>query len=72
MTETIKFSIEGMTCDGCRRRAERVLAKVDGVSSATVSLDAREATVVAPASLATALTEAITNAGFKPGAARIG
>lgn len=71
MNKTITFSIEGMTCDGCRRRAERVLAKVEGVAAASVSLEAKAATVVAPESLAPALTEAISKAGFKPGTAQV-
>lgn len=43
MTHT--YSIAGMTCNGCRAHVEKILSNVDGVSSATVDLEKKEATI---------------------------
>ncbi|MCJ1323561.1 Cytosolic copper metallochaperone [Thelotrema lepadinum] len=43
---TYKFDIE-MNCSGCSGAIERVLKKMDGVKSYTVSLDSQSADVVA-------------------------
>ena len=43
---TYKFNIT-MTCGGCSGAVDRVLKKLDGVKSYTVSLDSQTATVVA-------------------------
>lgn len=43
MTHT--YSIEGMTCNGCRSHVEKALSNVEGVSSASVNLDKKEATI---------------------------
>lgn len=40
------MGVEGMTCNGCSSRLERVLQKAEGVQSATVSLDDKRATIV--------------------------
>ncbi|PGH17034.1 hypothetical protein AJ79_01418 [Helicocarpus griseus UAMH5409] len=45
-----KFNIS-MSCGGCSGAVERVLKKLDGVKSYTVSLDSQTATVVADPSL---------------------
>ncbi|HRT82655.1 MAG TPA: heavy metal-associated domain-containing protein, partial [Oscillospiraceae bacterium] len=44
MAENIKktVNIEGMTCAACSARIEKVLGKMDGVSSATVNLAAEK------------------------------
>ena len=42
-TKTLK--IEGMTCGGCVASVQRVLAALDGVERADVSLEKKEATV---------------------------
>ncbi|MCL8008667.1 heavy metal translocating P-type ATPase [Gelidibacter japonicus] len=39
------YSIEGMTCDGCRSHVEKALSNVEGVSSASVNLEKKEATI---------------------------
>ncbi len=44
MTET-KLKIEGMSCGHCVRRVEKALTSIDGVESAKVSLEDKEATV---------------------------
>ncbi|HUH29353.1 heavy metal translocating P-type ATPase [Gelidibacter sp.] len=39
------YSIEGMTCTGCRSHVEKILSKVEGVSNANVNLEKKEATI---------------------------
>lgn len=39
------YKIIGMTCNGCRKHVEEILSKVDGVSSATVNLENKEAVI---------------------------
>jgi len=48
---TIKLHIGGMTCNGCRGRAEKALQAVEGVESASVDLASESAHVVGTASL---------------------
>ena len=43
--ETTTFGVTGMACAACVRRIEKSLAKVDGVSSASVNLATEQATV---------------------------
>ncbi len=45
--QTLSFDVSGMTCGGCTGSVQRVLAKLDGVSHAEVSLHPGLATVVA-------------------------
>lgn len=40
-----KYSIQGMTCDGCRKHVEKTLNQVEGVSHAKVDLEQKEALV---------------------------
>lgn len=44
MIKTI-YHIDGMTCNGCKAQVTQKLVQVDGVQSATVSLEAKEAIV---------------------------
>lgn len=39
------YQIHGMTCNGCRTHVENTLAKVEGVSNASVNLEKEEATI---------------------------
>ncbi len=39
------YHIHGMTCNGCRTHVEKTLAKVEGVSDASVNLEKAEATI---------------------------
>src|SRR5690606_4910698 len=39
------YSIQGMTCNGCRSHVEKTLSEVEGVSSATVLLEEKEAII---------------------------
>jgi len=41
------LNIEGMTCGGCVRSVEKALARVEGLTSATVDLAAGKAVVEA-------------------------
>src|SRR5258708_15460337 len=62
---SIELAISGMTCASCARRVERSLAKVPGVTRASVNLATERATVsydVANASLAE-LVGAVARAG---------
>lgn len=40
-----KYIVEGMTCDGCKSHVEKTLSEIDGVESAIVDLESKEATV---------------------------
>lgn len=56
----VTINIDGMTCQGCAKRVAKALQEVPGVAEATVSLEARSATVststpVEPALLAAAV-----------------
>jgi hypothetical protein len=42
-----QFAIEGMTCQGCADTIRAAVAKIPGVQSVDVSLEARKTTVVA-------------------------
>ncbi|MES2642466.1 MAG: heavy metal translocating P-type ATPase [Myxococcota bacterium] len=61
----VTFPVEGMTCASCSARIEKVLAKVPGVTTATVNLATAKATVEGEATWG-ALFEAIEKAGYKP------
>lgn len=59
------LKIEGMTCGGCVRSVEKALARVDGLTSATVDLAAGEAVVEAEAGVDPArFVAAVEDAGY--------
>src|SRR5207249_3562986 len=61
--------IEGMTCASCVRRVEKALARVPGVTEASVNLATEKARVLAdPSVTADQLTAAVEKAGYKVGA----
>ena len=63
-TDTMKtLSVDGMTCNGCVGRLQKVLQRLDGVTEAIVTLEPGEAKVDGNVTLATLVT-AIENAGF--------
>jgi copper chaperone len=65
--ETVKLTVNGMTCGGCVRSVTNVLTQVPGVKGATVSLERKEAEVTfdpAVASIAQ-LKTAVEDAGFE-------
>ena len=64
--QTVKLKVNGMTCFSCPYQVESALKRVDGVITASASLDTREAEVTFDSAVTNiaALTEATTNAGF--------
>ncbi len=59
------INIDGMSCGHCKLRVENVLMSIDGVESAEVSLDDKNAVVQASKTISNAvLEEAILDAGF--------
>ncbi|TGN99301.1 heavy metal translocating P-type ATPase [Burkholderia sp. USMB20] len=62
---TIELDIDGMTCASCVSRVEKALAKVPGVTRATVNLATERATIDAAADVsASQLTDAVRQAGY--------
>ncbi|KWF33562.1 copper-transporting ATPase [Burkholderia pseudomultivorans] len=62
---TIELDIDGMTCASCVSRVEKALAKVPGVTHASVNLATERATVEAAADVTAArLAEAVKHAGY--------
>jgi Cu+-exporting ATPase len=64
--EGLTLLINGMTCASCVRRVEKALAKVEGVSTASVNLATEKASVTFDPSLASIadLTHAVEAAGY--------
>ncbi|UXU92209.1 heavy metal translocating P-type ATPase [Burkholderia sp. S-53] len=64
-TATIELDIDGMTCASCVSRVEKALAKVPGVTRASVNLATERATVDATAGVsASQLVDAVKQAGY--------
>ena len=65
--ETATLKVNGMTCTGCVNSVRKVLAAIDGVQSAEVSLEKGEATVVYDAARAqpAQFKRAVEDAGFE-------
>jgi copper chaperone len=65
--ETVRISIEGMTCTGCVNSVSRVLGALPGVAQADVSLTkARAKVTYDPAQTSVdAMKQAIERAGYK-------
>ena len=63
----IKLKIEGMHCTGCSSRLEKVLNNTDGVESAAVSFEEKQAIIKYNESQINIeqIKEAIQDAGFK-------
>ena len=62
---SIELDIDGMTCASCVSRVEKALAKVPGVTRASVNLATERATVdAAPDVTAVQLAEAVKQAGY--------
>uniref|UniRef100_UPI00158CBB6C heavy-metal-associated domain-containing protein n=1 Tax=Burkholderia ambifaria TaxID=152480 RepID=UPI00158CBB6C len=63
---TIELEIDGMTCASCVSRVEKALAKVPGVTRASVNLATERASVHGAGALdAAALIAAVTTAGYR-------
>jgi len=63
MADTITLNVTNMKCGGCVSAVEQALLAVDGVASATVSLDDANAVVTGSADIEL-LVKASTDAGF--------
>ncbi|QQK05720.1 heavy metal translocating P-type ATPase [Burkholderia anthina] len=62
---TAELDIDGMTCASCVSRVEKALAKVPGVTRATVNLATERATIDAAPGVSTSqLVDAVTQAGY--------
>ncbi|WP_269503387.1 heavy metal translocating P-type ATPase [Burkholderia sp. IMCC1007] len=62
---TTELDIDGMTCGSCVSRVEKALAKVPGVTRASVNLATERASVdAAPGVSASQLVDAVTQAGY--------
>ena len=63
----IKLKIEGMHCTGCSSRLEKVLNNIDGVESATVSFEKKQAIITYNESQTDIekIKQIIQDAGFK-------
>lgn len=63
----ISLKIEGMHCEGCSNRLTRVLKNLDGVNSANVSLENKEADIEYDENTLNIeeIKEAISDAGFE-------
>jgi Cu+-exporting ATPase len=66
---SVELDIQGMTCASCAARVEKALARVPGVSAATVNLATERASVRTPAPLAPVdvdrLVKAVVDAGYE-------
>ena len=60
-----KYSIKGMSCSACSASVERVVKKLDGITSASVSLTQELLTVESEQDLTKNIIEAVKKAGFK-------
>lgn len=64
MKKTIK--VDGMHCNHCKMRVEKVLKAIAGVSSATVNLEAKSAEIESDTEIDDkTIAIAIDDAGFK-------
>ena len=61
-----KLNVEGMTCQHCVKRVEKIIGKTEGVSNVQVSLDNKEAVFVCDSSSKNidAIVQAINDFGF--------
>src|SRR5438128_2334845 len=68
-TRELAFPVTGMTCASCVRRIEKALAKVPGVSRATVNLATEKAAVAYDPAVATTdqVRAAVEKAGYGVG-----
>ena len=67
MRNTVIFNVEGMQCDACANKLERVLSSLPGIQELSVSFKDRQVRVVFESSEVhiNRLEAAIQEAGFK-------
>ncbi|MFT7622752.1 MAG: copper chaperone CopZ [Myxococcota bacterium] len=64
--DRLRIAVEGMTCGGCAKRLEKVLTAVDGVRTASVDLEKKQATISCLGSVTDEMiTRAVVDAGFQ-------
>jgi copper chaperone len=65
--ETTVLKVNGMTCGGCVHSVKNVLERIQGVTSAEVSLEKAQATVTYDPAKADVnrMREAVTDAGYQ-------
>jgi copper chaperone CopZ len=64
MTQTATYLVAGMTCDHCKTAVTRELLAVEGVTAVDVDLETKLVRVEGESLAATALVEAIDEAGY--------
>lgn len=65
MSQTITYSVPGMTCDHCKRAVSSELGAVTGVAGVEVDLDTKLVTVTGESLDDEALRAAIEEAGYE-------
>ncbi len=65
MSETITYTVPGMTCDHCKHAVSSELGSVDGVTGVDVDLDTKLVTVTGEGLTDQALRAAIEEAGYE-------
>ena len=65
MAETIELTVTGMTCEHCVRAVTEALDGVDGVTTASVDLEAGTAAVTGEALDTAALVVAVAEEGYE-------
>lgn len=65
--QTLSLTIEGMTCGGCAKSVSSILLSIDGVESAIVNLERKNAEITfdEQKTHAQALIAAIEDGGFE-------
>ena len=64
MPDTIELKVDGMTCDHCVRAVTEAISGVDGVTEASVDLDAGAATVTGEGVDLAAVVAAVVEEGY--------
>ena len=65
MSETVVYTVSGMTCEHCRNAVSSELGAVAGVRSVEVDLDTKLVTVTGEGLDDAALRDAIEEAGYE-------
>lgn len=65
MTQTITYTVAGMTCDHCKHAVSTEVRAVNGVSGVDVDLDTKLVTVTGESLDDQALRAAIEEAGYE-------
>ena len=65
MSQTITYTVPGMTCDHCKRAVSSELGSVEGVTGVEVDLDTKLVTVTGDGLTDETLRSAIEEAGYE-------